>query len=112
MKWLMQDVPSAKDKIQLSVLNDQMTIGAYGIGGLASFTGLVVLSDNQRLGTKLLKFGGYSIGAGVLFQLLSASYKKKAAIAYNLYLKQKKITDKLRLKFKASPDKIELCFRF
>lgn len=108
----MQDVPAAKDKIQLSVWSDQMTIGTYGVGGLASFAGLVVLADNQRLGAKLLKFGGYSIGAGILFQILSANYKRKAVKVYNLSLKQKETTDRFRLEFKGFPDKVELCFRF
>lgn len=112
MKWVMQDMPEAKKNIQLAVLNDELAIAAYGVGGGICIVGLVALPENKALGAKLIKYGGYSLGAGVFFQLLSTNYKKKAVFNFNWTLKEKRTAHKFQLKFDFYPDKLGLCFQF
>jgi hypothetical protein len=83
MRWFMSDYVEPYDQIRLAVMTDQLSIAGYGLGGLFAFSGLFIYEDNRPLARELLKIGGISIGGGLILQIFSEAYQKKAVRLYN-----------------------------
>lgn len=83
MRWFMSDYQEPYDQIQVAVLTDQLSIAGYGLGGVFAFSGLFIFEENRPLANRLLKIGGISIGAGLILQIFSEAYQKKAVRLYN-----------------------------
>lgn len=86
MEWFMHDYPAARKDIGSAIVADQLSVVGYSVGSLFTVTGLLVYEPNERLGGNLLMFGGVSLGAGILFQVVSGKYKKRAVRKYNAAL--------------------------
>lgn len=83
MEWFMHEYPDAKKDISRAIVADQFSVVGYSVGSLFTVTGLLVYEPNERLGGNLLMFGGLALGAGIIFQVVSGKYKKKAVRKYN-----------------------------
>ncbi len=79
----MKDVPVAHKKIKAAIKLDQLSVASYGIGGLLTLSGFATLRQNNELSSKLLKAGGYGLGAGIVFQILQTKFKRQAVAIYN-----------------------------
>lgn len=86
MEWFMHDYPGARKDISNAVVTDQLSVVGYGVGSLFTVTGLLLYEPNEGLGGNLLMFGGVSLGAGIIFQVVSGKYKKRAVRKYNAAL--------------------------
>ena len=88
MEWFMHDYPAARKDIGHAVVTDQLSVVGYSVGSLFTVTGLLVYEPNERLGGNLLMLGGISLGTGIIFQLVSGKYKKRAVRKYNAALQR------------------------
>jgi len=88
MEWFMQDSPAAKKEISAAIVADQLSVVGYTVGSVFTITGLLVYEPNQRLGQDLMMMGGVSLGAGILFQIISGKYKKRAVERYNKSIRE------------------------
>lgn len=87
MDFFMRDYPVAQDQIRLAMFTDQITIIGYSVGGLFGLTGLLVHRQDQSLGNNLLKMGGISVGAGMVFHIFTGAFKRSAVRHYNAEIK-------------------------
>lgn len=83
MEWFMQDHPAAKKEISGAIVADQLSVVGYTVGSIFTVTGLLVYEPNKHLGQDLMMMGGISLGVGILFQIVSGKYKKRAVDRYN-----------------------------
>ena len=83
MQWFMTDYPAANDQMRSAVLANQLSITGYSVGSLFFLTGLFIWEDNRSLSDELLRLGGIGFGSGILFQVISQGYEKKAVRLYN-----------------------------
>lgn len=83
MNWFMTDYPAAHDKIRVAVLTDQVSIVGYTLGGLFGFTGLLIQPKDAQLSNDLLKIGAVTFGAGMVLQIVSGTFQRRAVRAYN-----------------------------
>lgn len=88
MEWFMTDFPDAHDQINLAILTEQTGVACYSIGALFGLTGLLVYSQDPHLGNDLLELGSIGLGTGVVFQIFSGAFKKKAVRFYNKDVQQ------------------------
>lgn len=86
----MQDYPAAKKEISAAIVTDQLSVVGYTVGSIFTITGLLAYEPNKRLGQDLMMMGGVSLGAGILFQLVSGKYKKRAVERYNKSIREDK----------------------
>ena len=112
MQWFMSDHPSAYDKIQVSGITNQLSLASLTIGGIFTLTGVLANSENESLGEDLLTIGGIGLGSGLIFQLISGSYKKGAVRAYNEEIKLIYANQQTSLKWELSDDGIGLRLGF
>ena len=87
MRWFMSDYPQADEQIRLAALTNQLSITGYSVGTVFLLTGLFVWEDNQPLSDELFRLGGLGFAGGILFQVLSQNYEKKAVRYYNRDIK-------------------------
>ncbi len=90
MEWFMQDHPAAKKEISGAIVADQFSVVGYTVGSIFTITGLLVYEPNKHLGQDLMMMGGISLGAGILFQIVSGKYKKRAVERYNESIRKSK----------------------
>ena len=90
MEWFMQDHPAAKKEISGAIVADQLSVVGYTVGSIFTITGLLVYEPNKHLGQDLMMMGGISLGVGILFQVVSGKYKKRAVERYNEGLRKSK----------------------
>lgn len=88
MEWFMTDFPDAHDQINLAILTEQTGVACYSIGTLFGLTGLLVYSQDPHLGNDLLELGSIGLGTGIVFQIFSGAFKKKAVRFYNKDVQQ------------------------
>ncbi len=100
LKWVMLDEPYAYREIQVADLSDKVSVFNYAVGGLMICSGFFVYDANRPLSYDLLQFGGYALGGGLFFQLISGHYEKRAVHKYNQVLQQNKNTQALGLQLK------------
>ena len=86
----MQDHPAAKKEISGAIVADQLSVVGYTVGSIFTITGLLVYEPNKHLGQDLMMMGGISLGVGILFQVVSGKYKKRAVERYNEGLRKSK----------------------
>ena len=89
MQWLMNDYPVAQTEIRLAAMSENLSIGAYAIGGLFIFGGFLVYQEDKNLGKAIYTWGGISLGTGILLHIVSGTFQKKAVKAYNEEVKAK-----------------------
>ena len=83
MAFFMKDFPGPNNDIQVAQLGDQLCITGYGLGSLFTVGGLMVARQNKDLGQDLIQLGLAGIGAGLVFQIISGSFKFRAVRHYN-----------------------------
>ena len=88
MRWFMIDHPQAYDHIQAALVSDQAAAIGYTIGTLSLLTGYLVSQENKAAGRDMMIIGGGSIGAGLIFTMVSRVYQKSAVQRYNKDIKK------------------------
>lgn len=88
MEWFMRDYPSSYDAIQPAIITDQLSVATYSVGSIFLLGGLLVNQQDRKLSSELYLLGGITISSGVLLQIISASFQKKAVELYNLEVKK------------------------
>ena len=83
MAFFMKDFPGPNNDIQAAQLSDQLCITGYSLGSLFTVGGFMVARQNKDLGQDLIQLGLAGIGAGLIFQLISGSFKFRAVRHYN-----------------------------
>lgn len=111
MAFFMKDFPVPDNKIKMAQLTDQLCIAGYSIGSLFAIGGLMVTRQNKDLGGDLLQLGLVSIGSGLIFQIISGSFKISAVKHYNNAVKKIQVKDTSFLEFKAGPDGLGIIVR-
>jgi hypothetical protein len=101
MAFFMKDFPLSHNKIKMAQLTDQLCIAGYSVGSLFTIGGLMVTRQNKELGGDLLQLGLASIGSGLLFQVISGSFKFSAVKHYNEAVKRQDRKDTSAIEFKA-----------
>lgn len=91
MEWFMQDYPKARSEISTAVIADQLSVASYSVGSLFAVTSLLVYEPNKLLGKDLLTLGGITLGAGIIFQIVSGNFKRKAVHHYNKEVKMRRM---------------------
>lgn len=87
----MQDYPKARSEISTAVIADQLSVASYSVGSLFAVTSLLVYEPNKLLGKDLLTLGGITLGAGIIFQIVSGNFKRKAVHHYNKEVKMRRM---------------------
>jgi hypothetical protein len=101
MAFFMKDFPVPDNKIKLAQLTDQLCIAGYSVGSLFTIGGLLVSRQNKDLGEDLIQLGLVGIGSGLVFQIISGSFKLSAVRSYNEAVKNRSEKDSSMLFFKA-----------
>lgn len=83
MRWFMEDYQLANDQVELAVLTNQLSVSGYSIGSVFLLTGFFINDQNRQVSNDIIRLGAVGIGAGILFQILSQGYEKKATRYYN-----------------------------
>lgn len=104
MAFFMKDFPVPDNKIKMAQLTDQLCIAGYSVGSLFTIGGLLVSRQNKDLGGDLLQLGLVSVGSGLLFQVISGSFKMSAVRHYNEAVKRILLKDTSALQWKADLD--------
>lgn len=104
MAFFMKDFPIPDHKIKLAQLTDQLCIAGYSVGSLFTIGGLLVSRQNKDLGGDLIQMGLIGIGSGLVFQVISGSFKVSAVRHYNEAVKSRAGKDTSILLFKAGRD--------
>lgn len=89
MQWLMHDYSEAQTEIRLAVMSENLSIGAYAIGGLFIIGGFLISEEDKNLSRAIYTWGGIGIGTGILLHVISTTFQKKAVKAYNSEVKAK-----------------------
>lgn len=83
MQWFMSDYGEAYENIRISNISEQISIGSYSIGSLFILSGFIVESQNPRISRELKLWGVLGLGSGIVFQVFSGRYRRKAVELYN-----------------------------
>lgn len=84
----MRDYPSSYDAIQPAIITDQLSVATYSVGSIFLLGGLLVNQQDRKLSSELYLLGGITISSGVLLQVISGSFQKKAVELYNVEVKK------------------------
>ncbi|PHN08316.1 hypothetical protein CRP01_03055 [Flavilitoribacter nigricans DSM 23189 = NBRC 102662] len=104
MAFFMKDYPLPNNEIKLAQLTDQLCIAGYSIGSLFTIGGLLVSRQNKDLGGDLLQLGLVGVGSGLIFQIISGSFKLSAVRHYNEEVKKYYQQKTSAIRFRASAD--------
>lgn len=88
MEWFMADYTESYADIRISIISEQVSTGSYTAGALFLFSSVLVDESRPRIINNLRIWGGLGIGGGIIFQLISGSYRKEAVSSYNRDIKQ------------------------
>ncbi len=111
MAFFMKDFPVPDNKIKMAQLTDQLCIAGYSVGSLFTIGGLMVNRQNKDLGGDLLQLGLVSIGSGLIFQIISGSFKISAVKHYNEAVKRIQKNETSALNFRAGPEGVGIIVR-
>lgn len=88
MAFFMRDFPTANRDVKMAQLADQLCITGYSLGSLFTIGGLLVSQQNRALGGDFIEMGLVGISAGLIFQVISGSFKLSAVRHYNSDIKR------------------------
>lgn len=83
MQWFMSDFEEAYEHIRISNISEQVSIGSYTVGSIFVVAGLLSASRNPRISKELKLWGIMGIGGGMVFQVISSQYRRRAVEYYN-----------------------------
>jgi hypothetical protein len=83
MQWFMSDFEEAYEHIRISNVSEQVSIGSYTIGSIFIVAGFLSASRNPRVSKELRLWGFLGIGGGIVFQVFSGQYRRRAVECYN-----------------------------
>ncbi len=83
MQWFMSDYPEAYESIRISNISEQVSIASYSLGSIFILSGFIVESRNPRISRELQLWGITGLGGGIVFQIISGRYRRKAVEQYN-----------------------------
>lgn len=111
MAFFMKDFPVPDNKIKMAQLTDQLCIAGYSVGSLFTIGGLMVNRQNKDLGGDLLQLGLVSIGSGLIFQIISGSFKISAVKHYNDAVKRIQQNETSAFDLRAGPEGVGIIVR-
>ncbi len=83
MQWFMSDYEEAYEHIRISNISEQVSVGSYTIGSIFIVAGFLSSSKNPRISSELKLWGALGIGGGIVFQVVSGRYRRRAVDYYN-----------------------------
>ncbi len=83
MQWFMSDYPNAYESIRISNISEQISIASYSLGSIFVLSGFIVESRNPRISQELKLWGISGLVGGIVFQVVSGRYRRKAVEQYN-----------------------------
>lgn len=97
MEWFMSDYAEPYENIRISIISDQISVGSYTIGSLFLISSFLIDQDRKRVISDLHLWGAVGIGGGVIFQIVSGKFKRKAVMGYNDEIKKVYFPEKVKL---------------
>jgi hypothetical protein len=102
MQWFMSDFEEAYEYIRISNISEQVSIGSYTIGSIFIVAGVLSASRNPRISKELRLWGVLGLGGGIVFQVFSGRYRRRAVEYYN---------DQIRSIYDQDPRPVSIQFR-
>ncbi len=79
----MSDYAEAYENIRISNISEQVSIASYSVGSIFVLTGFISESQNPKISKDLKLWGALGLGSGIVFQVISGRYRRKAVDHYN-----------------------------